>query len=286
MEFLRAGAAQRRDPRTILPQAKSVLAVAARYPVNPAPRQGGFSSCASGRDYHGVMRHRLHELAAVLAREQGVRQYRVCVDTAPLLEREWACRAGLGWIGRQGQLVNAEHGCCLFLGELLVDVAAESVPAVPNRCGDCRRCEDACPTGAVRGDRTIDARRCISYLTIEHRDAIQADLRPAMGEALFGCDRCTAVCPWNPAGAGQVPEEFRPRPLPAAEACLFMKKDEFQGLFADSAVLRTGIERLQRNAGRPAGLPALRHAADKGVPVVRDHAAWALERLGDGRPPP
>jgi epoxyqueuosine reductase len=247
MAYLARNAAPRRDPRELLPECRTVICAAARYPT-PATPGRGFAAYAQGADYHDVLRERLRELArrlAVLC--PGVR-HRVCVDSAPILEREWAARAGLGWIGRQGQLIHPAAGACLLLGELLVSVELPPSPPQPDRCGDCRRCVDACPTRAVREDRTLDARRCVSYLTIEHEGEIPAEWRSAVRGALFGCDRCTAACPWNHADDTEVMPELRPRPMPDAAAVAAMDEAAFEHAFKGTAVYRSGLARLRRHA--------------------------------------
>ena len=287
MDYLRRQAAVRADPRQLAPWAKSVIVVAARYPSNPEPGSG-FSTYARGVDYHEVLKAKLGRLAGSVAEVSGAEQTRVCVDSSPLAEREWAVRAGIGWIGRQGQIVSRESGCCLLLGELLVDIDLGQSEGVPFGCGDCRRCLDACPTGALEADGRVDCRRCISYLTIEHKGEIPEDRRGAMGTALFGCDRCTAVCPWNAHGGDSVLAEFRGRDVPSAEAVLAMSPSEFGERFRAAAVHRTGLVRLQRNAavalgnaGDPHASAALQHAAAHADPLVRSHAQWALRRLAE-----
>jgi epoxyqueuosine reductase len=230
---------------------------------------------------------RLKHLAEGIRRLRPLRAARICVDSAPLPEREWAVRAGIGWLGRQGQVVRADAGCCLVLGELLVDIELEPTAQTADRCGDCRRCVAACPTQTIAPDRSVDARRCISYLTIEHKDAIPLELRPALGTALFGCDRCTAVCPWNEHGEKSELPELQPRSRPAADECLEMNAAQFRRHFKDTAVRRSGLERLQRNAavalgnaGNLRARPLLeKTAANHPRSIVREHAAWALERL-------
>ena len=259
MTYLARHALRRADPRRIMPEARSIVVVAARYPADPtiAP----FSNYCRGRDYHTVLRSRLKRLAQTLAATVSAPLvFRICVDSAPVLEREWAVRAGLGWIGKQGSLVNPDHGCALFLGELLVNLElAPSLP-VPSKCGNCRRCVDECPTGAIRPDGLVDARRCIAYLTIEHKGAIPEDLRPFLGSSLFGCDRCTAVCPFNSAGDTAILPEFSclgrsasggnpvGPPLPTAEQCLALNAADFQQRFRGTVVYRSGLARLKRNA--------------------------------------
>ncbi len=249
MAYLSRQAAMRADPSLLAPGVKSLIVVAARYPSAKPPEH--WSDYALGRDYHDVLRGKLKKLAAAIRGRVSVPlQARICVDSAPLPEREWACRAGLGWIGRQGSLVHPEHGCCLFLGELLVNLELAPSPPAPNQCGACRLCVEACPTGAIQADGSVDARRCIAYLTIEHQGEIPAALRSAVGSSLFGCDRCTAVCPWNrqDAQAGMPELRAADEPLPSPEACLAMTEPEFERRFAGTAVRRLGLARLRRNA--------------------------------------
>jgi len=166
-----------------------------------------------------------------------------------VLEREWAVRAGIGWLGRQGQVVSREAGCCILLGELMLDVELAPSCPVENMCGDCRLCVESCPTGALSGDGLGDARKCISYLTIEHEGEIDAGLSGKMGQSLFGCDICTAICPWNRHGDGLVMDELRGKHNPSAQECMEMTEESFRGIFKGTAVFRSGLDRLKRNAG-------------------------------------
>ena len=247
MSYLARHDALRSDPRLLAPGTRSILVVAARYPVNASPGDG-FSTYAGGMDYHTVLREKLKALVVFIRQQFPVSVARICVDSAPLLEREWAVRAGIGWRGRQGQIVNARLGCCLLLGELLLDAELKPSERVPNRCGRCRRCVAACPTGAIGQDGLVDARRCISYLTIEHKGELPAETRPLLGQALFGCDLCSAVCPWNRFGGEAVMPEFQGHDMPNPRECLTMSESDFSHRFRDTAVFRTGLQRLQRNA--------------------------------------
>jgi len=238
----------RADPRALAPGAVSVIVVAARYPVN-RDCGSGFSTYARGRDYHDVIREKLRRLADFLEAVIPLKVARICVDSAPLLEREWAVRAGVGWRGRQGQIVNPDAGCCILLGALLVDAPLDASAARPNQCGTCRRCLDACPTGALCEDGLVDARKCVSYFTIEHKGEIPEALRGAMRGKLFGCDACTAVCPWNQRGEDRVMPELASVPMPDAAEILAMLEGEFGRRFSGTPVFRTGLSRLQRNAG-------------------------------------
>lgn len=251
MDYLHRHADLRRNPSTIAPGVRSIIAVAARYPANPAPGHG-FSTYARGLDYHDVMRRKLRRVSTTIQAYHPLKVARVCIDSAPLLEREWAMRAGLGWQGKQGQLVNPSAGCCLLLGFLLVDIDLAPSTPLPNQCGDCRRCITACPTGAALGNGRIDARRCISYLTIEHKGEIPASLKPTVAGTLFGCDCCTAVCPWNDTATAPVmPELKATAPLPSVESCRTLTPTAFEARFKNTPVHRTGLQRLQRNARLP-----------------------------------
>ncbi len=249
MSYLSGNTEIRSHPSRLAPYAKSVIMVAAAYPSTR--RSEYWSNYVRGDDYHVVLRLKLKHLEQVIRERVAVPlQARICVDTAPLLEREWACRAGLGWIGRQGSLVHPALGCCLFLGALLVNLELEASPPIASQCGDCRLCLEACPAGAIQPDGLVDARRCIAYLTIEHKGNIPESLRSCIGSSLYGCDRCTSVCPRNCQATDFVMPEFRgsDQPRPAPKTCLAMTAAEFEIHFAGTAVQRIGLQRLQRNA--------------------------------------
>ncbi len=291
MAYLRRpdSVAKRRDPRLILPQTRSVLVTLAAYdrcvlPPLP-PLHGRVSRYAWGEDYHRWMLRRLKSLVRRLEEIAGPFPHRCYVDTGPVLERQWAQAAGLGWLGKSGLLLHPRHGSFTFLGVALlgVELPATPPPALPS-CGSCSRCLDACPTGALVAPGVVDAARCLAYLTIEHRGAIPLPLRPLLGERVFGCDTCQQVCPWN-----RTTEQCPPRP----NATLFLpdlltlSEAEFRARFRRTAIWRATRDGLARNAaivlgnrGDPQARPALEQAAlTHPSAMVREHAAWALTRL-------
>lgn len=247
MQYLHRHAPLKADPRTLLPEARSVIVVAARY--DAVNEGGGVSAYAQGKDYHDVLRSKLRQLEAILKSEGGSHHTRICVDSAPMPEREWAVRAGLGWIGKNANLISESAGCCLFLAELLTDLQlTPSATAGTDRCGTCRACLDACPTAAILPNRTVDATRCISYLTIEHHGELSAEQAAMTGQWLFGCDACTAICPWNRHGRDKVMPELSGSCELTPNAILSMDAAGFKERFNGTPLLRTGLARLQRNA--------------------------------------
>ncbi len=298
MGWLATDPDRRSDPRRLLPGVRSVIVVAARYPLSgpgvPPGDEGAGQLARFARlpDYHDVLTPRLRELAAYLDDPEAVAH----VDTGPVMEKVWAARAGIGWIGRQSHLISRRFGCWLLLGVVLTRV--ELPPAEPHAdlCGRCRRCVDACPTGAVtvhgRAPR-FDARRCRSYWTIEHRGAIPREVRPTLGTSLFGCDACLDACPWNRFEAEQVDAPairgWRPELPPALDPLEILGLDGpgFRRRFGSLPLVRARRRGLLRNAaivlgngGDPGAIPGLeRCVADEADPVVRGHAKWALERL-------
>ncbi len=255
----------RNDPRNLLPSAKSIVCVGKLYntghPRSTELRKDGsgwISRYAWGADYHDVMMRSLKALAGRIAeRSPAPFEWRVCVDTAPLLERSYAQQAGLGWIGRNTCLINQEKGSWFFLGELLISVPlAPDVPP-PNRCGTCRRCIDACPTEAIVPGPDgwhLDARLCISYLTIEKRGAIPDELCGQLGDHLFGCDICQDVCPWNGRAPFTADADFEPRTYrPSLEKIAALTEDEFRTLFRHSPVWRAKYAGFLRNTAAAMG---------------------------------
>jgi epoxyqueuosine reductase len=250
------------------------------------------SRYALGRDYHKVLRKRLQKLAQRIA-EIAPHGYRVFTDSAPVLEVELASRNGLGWRGKHTLLLDRSAGSYFFLGEIFTDLPLPVDEPVAPHCGSCRACLDACPTGAIVAPYRVDARRCISYLTIELEGAIPEDLRPLLGNRIYGCDDCQLVCPWNRFARTTREPDFAPRHgLDAARLVDLFAWSE--GVFAErtagSPIHRIGYERWLRNIAvalgnaptSPAVVAALRARADDGSPLVREHVAWALSRHGAG----
>lgn len=251
------------------------------------PDAAAVSMYARGRDYHKVLRARLQKLADQLAALIGPLGYRVFTDSAPVLEVELASRSGVGWRGKHTLLLSREAGSTFFLGEIYVDVPLPLTEPVTAHCGACRSCMDMCPTQAIVGERQVDARRCISYLTIEHDGPIPAELRPLMGNRIYGCDDCQLACPWNRFAEPTTVADFAPRHgLDRARLVeLFgWSEDDFRQRMAGSPVLRIGFERWSRNLAvalgnapaSPAVVAALRTRADDPSGLVREHVAWAL----------
>jgi epoxyqueuosine reductase len=292
MRWLSRDAALRRDTRLPHRGAKSAIVVALDYGGRqPA---GTLARYARGRDYHGVMKERLRHLLKWLETETGSAvSGRPYVDTGPILERDLARLAGLGWFGKNTMLINPKRGSFLFLGALFVDVELEADESfAEEHCGTCHRCIDACPTSAILEGGVLDATRCIAYLTIEKRGAIPAEWRPAIGTLVYGCDICQDVCPWNVRFASEAkdPElttgslEGSPDPV----ALLRMDTADFQRRFGGTAVTRAGRQGLSRNAAialgnraAPGDAEALAECLARDPdPVVRAHAAWGLGAIG------
>ncbi|MCC7425750.1 MAG: tRNA epoxyqueuosine(34) reductase QueG [Alphaproteobacteria bacterium] len=287
--------ARRGDPNALWPEARSVIVLAASYAPEQDPLaelaqsdRGYVSVYARGRDYHDVMKGRMKGLGQwVMSRFGG--SFKVFVDTAPVMEKPLAAQTRLGWQGKHTVLVSRQFGSWLFLGEIFTTLALE--PDEPHRdhCGRCRRCMDICPTDAFPAPYRLDVRRCISYLTIEHEGPIPEELRPAIGNRVFGCDDCVAVCPWNSFAQAAREMAFAPRgALRGPELARLAALDDgaFRALFAASPVKRTGRDRFVRNvlvaignSGESALLPAARARLDDASFIVRDAAQWAVQRL-------
>ena len=295
MNYMARHGSKRARPGDLLPGTISVISARMNYwpaghPAEAALADGRLayiSRYATGRDYHKLMRARLAQLAARLAEEAGGSGYRVFTDSAPVMEVELARKAGLGWRGKHTLLLSRDAGSYFFLGEIFTDLPLPADAPAGAHCGTCTRCIDACPTRAILGPYRLDARRCISYLTIELKGAIPEDLRPLIGNRVYGCDDCQLVCPWNRFAATTTEPGFAVRNgLDRAQLCeLFAWSEaEFMERLAGSAIRRIGHERWLRNlavglGNAPAGsevVAALRARADHASVLVREHVQWAL----------
>lgn len=293
MGYLERGRAKRLDPRRVLPGARSVVAVALNYHQGEPAGAEGWRSVARyawGRDYHDVMTPRLEALLAFLREAAGPDvEGKVYVDTGPVLERDLAARAGLGWIGKNTLLLHQKLGSWFFVGVLLTTADLDWDEQLPDRCGICRACLDVCPTQAFPAPYVLDARRCIAYLTIEHKGPIPEELREPMGEWVFGCDLCQTVCPWNrKAPITREPAFLPAEPLPPLSSLLEMTEGEFEAQFGGTPLTRPKRRGLLRNAAVALGnrrdsaaVPALTRALSDPESLVREHAAWALARISD-----
>lgn len=305
MDYMARHAELRADPQRLLPGALRVISARMDYlPTHSvadwaeherarlAERGAAVVSIyARGRDYHKVLRTRLQALAARIEQAVGAHGYRVCTDSAPVLEVELAARAGLGWRGKHTLLLARDAGSMFFLGEILTDLPLPVDEPLAEHCGRCRDCIEACPTGAIVAPYELDARLCISYLTIEHAGEIPEPLRPLIGNRVYGCDDCQLACPWNKFARRAALPDFDVRHgLDAASLVeLFAWTEaEFLDRHAGSAIRRIGYERWLRNLAvglgnaspTPAVIAALRSRSDHPSALVRGHVAWALARLG------
>jgi epoxyqueuosine reductase len=287
----------RRDPQKLVPWAASVLSVAMNYftPFHRESEQEGLTGWISryawGEDYHGLIKERLESL---LDRIREIYpdpvEGRAFVDSGPVLERDYAGVAGLGWIGKNTHLISPDRGSWFFLGELFLSMELVYDQPIRDRCGKCALCLEACPTGAFVGPYLLDARRCISYLTIELKGAIPHHLRPLVGTHIFGCDICQEVCPYNVKARSTREDAFSPREglyNPELIPLLSLSEDEFRRRFRGSPILRAKRRGFLRNVTvalgnlkRPETVPALIQALRDQEPLVRQHAAWALGQIG------
>jgi epoxyqueuosine reductase len=298
MGWIEARAHQRVSPRALWPDAKSAIALGMSYApatdpltLGERPDLGRISVYAQGGDYHKTVKKALRALARFIVAE-APSELKVFVDTAPVMEKPLAQAAGIGWQGKHTNLVSREHGSWLFLGVILTSLELE--PDSPadhgQHCGTCRRCLDACPTQAFTGPHRIDARRCISYLTIEHDGPIPEEFRKPLGNRIYGCDDCLAVCPWNRfADAAAANRAFLPRAelaAPRLADLLALDDQAFREMFAGSSIKRIGVARMIRNCLIAAGnsgdrslIEAVRPHLDDPDPVIAEAAEWALAQI-------
>jgi epoxyqueuosine reductase len=294
MGWLASHSERRGDPRTLWRDARTVVVLGMNYGVEDEgdadDNSGIVSIYARGRDYHDTIKKRLKALARWIA-ERWPGELKVFVDTAPVMEKPLAQQAGIGWQGKHTNLVSREFGSWLFLGEIYLSLALNPDAAEIDHCGTCRDCLDACPTRAFPAPYRLDARRCISYLTIEHKGMIDPELRPLIGNRIYGCDDCLAACPWNKYARATAEPDFLPRPeLTAPRLAALARLDDgtFRQMFAGTAIKRIGRDRFLRNvliaignSSDPMLLDAVRPCLDDAVPLVRATAAWAFSRLAD-----
>lgn len=295
MAWLAREPQRRSSPDRLWPEARTAIVCGLNYGPERSPLpeleladHGYLSVYARHRDYHDVLKGRLKELAGWIAARHRA-QVKVFVDTAPVLEKPLAQQAGLGWQGKHTNLVSRSFGSWLFLGEILTDLELPPDASEDDRCGRCRRCLEICPTGAFPAPYRLDARRCISYLTIEHKGPIPRSLRRQMGNRIYGCDDCLAVCPWNKFARAGAELKLQPRPdlvAPPLSELAALDEAGFRQRFSGSPVKRIGRDRFVRNvliaignSGDPALVPAAERLLGDPSPLVRGAAVWALARL-------
>ncbi|MEL7189518.1 MAG: tRNA epoxyqueuosine(34) reductase QueG [Pseudomonadota bacterium] len=297
MEWMEARAHHRRSPQGLWPEARSVIALGMSYaPSNDPmrleeyPSHARISVYAQGKDYHDTVKKKLKALARWLVAEEPRAQVKVFVDTAPVMEKPLGEAAGIGWQGKHTNLVSSDHGSWLFLGAIYTTLELEPTGPQRDQCGSCRACLESCPTDAFPSPYTLDARRCISYLTIEHKGPIAEEFRKGLGNRIYGCDDCLAVCPWNKfASSAHAMRDFLPRAelaSPRLSELLALDDVGFRSLFSGSPIKRIGRDRFVRNclyAAGNSGDPELKTPVDAlktdPDPVVADAAHWASARL-------
>jgi epoxyqueuosine reductase len=295
MGWMQARAVERSQPNALWPEAKSAIVVGLSYAPKDDPltmlthaERGAISVYARGADYHDVLKAKLKRIARWLTETRRA-EVKVFVDTAPVMEKPLAVAAGLGWQGKHTNLVSRDRGSWLFLGSILTTLDLTPDGAHGDHCGSCSRCLDVCPTNAFPAPYRLDARRCISYLTIEHKGPIPRDLRAAMGNRIYGCDDCLAVCPWNKFAQGARENAFHPRvelSAPLLKDLAELDDAAFRQFFAGSPIKRIGRDRFVRNvviaignSGLPNFFPTLERLLADESHLVRGAAVWALQRL-------
>ncbi len=298
MNYMQRGEEKRCDPRTVLSGAKSVIVLALNYfqgdtahRATATNRSGRIARYAWGEDYHDLIANKLNKIDEFLRGFGG--QQKCYVDTGPVLERDHAAQSGIGWHGKSTMLIDKRLGTWFFLAEVFTTLELPADEPVPNHCGTCERCITACPTGAITAPHQLDARRCISYLTIELKGSIPLELRPLIGDRIFGCDDCLDACPWN-----RFAQESRQSAFSASRSTtgmslreyLELNEDQFRGLFRNSPIKRIKRRGFLRNVcialgnvGDLSDLPALERAAADPDRLIAEHAEWAIEQISNRR---
>lgn len=291
MDWMQKGLDARLDPRHLLAGARSLIVVGMNYFQPPPPQRGRIATYALGHDYHDLIRERLKQVAQWM--ESFGSQQRVCVDTSPLLEKVAAAQAGLGWQGKNTLLLHRRHGTWLFLGSILTTLDLPPDTPEKDHCGSCTRCLRACPTAAITAPYQLDARRCLAYLSIEHRGPIPLEFRRAMGDRVYGCDDCLTVCPWNRWAQTTREVSFQPWPRPDLRQMLAWDDPTFRAHFRGHPIFRLKRNRWLRNIAVVLGnigtledLPALEHASHDPDPLISEHAQWAVSEIQARANPP
>lgn len=300
MNYMARSQEKRRDPQNILPGTKSIIVLALNYfqgeqstPKAFGAATGRIARYAWGDDYHELIEAKLHKIENFLRNLGG--EQKCYVDTGPILERDYAAAAGIGWHGKSTMLIDEKLGTWFFLAEILTTLELPADEPARDRCGTCKRCINACPTGAITAPHKLDARRCISYLTIELKSAIPLELRPLIGDRIFGCDDCLDACPWNRFAKASRETAFTARSPSrtgtsttafSLRGYLALNETEFRNLFRDSPIKRIKRRGFLRNVcvalgnvGTMEDLPALRRATLDSEPLIAEHAAWAIEQI-------
>jgi len=293
MRYMERQLPKRIDPTLVLANARSLLVLAMNYHAGQAPPdhplKGRISRYAWGDDYHIAIMDRLERLLAFVKKRVPSAQGLCYVDTGPVMEKVWAAETSLGWMGKHTNMITRDRGSWFFLGVILLDIELENDVPEKNYCGNCERCMRACPTGAIVAPYVLDARLCISYLTIELRGDIPSRLRPLIANRIYGCDDCQEACPWNSFAVAAREKVFVPREenlMPNLLSLVRITPQEFKQRFMNSPILRATRDGFVRNvvialgnSGKKEAIPALEHALRDSSPVVRSHAEWALQQI-------
>ncbi len=298
MTYMQRQAAKRKDPGLVLENARTIIVLTLNYFSGHHPledlRKGKISRYAWGSDYHEILRDRLDAIQRFLKAEVPDAPTLGYADTGPIAEKVWGAQSSIGWMGKHSNLITREQGSWFFVAVILTTAVLEYDPPGKEYCGTCNRCITACPTRAIVAPYVVDARLCISYLTIEHKGSIPRSLRPLMGNHIFGCDDCQEVCPWNRFAVATTEDGFQPRQghqIPDLVPLVRISREDFNRRFKNTPIRRTGRDRFVRNVAVALGnshatdsIPALEAALKDESGLVRAHAAWALGEIGPIEP--